>query len=326
MATTPGMEEIEEILDPVIAIPQDIDHDFTDFLPRKYLSVSQMVTFLKCPHSWYLRYVKEVTPTTSFRPFQGVQVHKAVERVLEEKLTTGVLPPLALATDTFSDEFDKHKGVVQDWEGEDPGRVKDTGISCAKIYYEQAAATATPVVVEKTFSTTIKTEDGKVKIPVLGRIDSIQVLVRDDDEYQSVREKVVAERAKLVASGKKVDPKTVMPTMLQPARIHDLKVTADKWGETDLANDLQFMLYAGVERVPDVQVDQLVKGRAKVPRPRYEVLTGVMTNAQVQHGFRVAQGVAQSIALGHFPPTDPSNWWCAERWCSVWRHCRGLNK
>jgi hypothetical protein len=118
----------------------------------------------------------------------------------------------------------------------------------------------------------------------------------------------------------------VLPAISKPLRVHDCKVVTDKWNEADLKNDLQFAIYSGIEHIPDVQVDELVKGRAKVPRPRYEALRGVMTAVDVQHAERVAAGVARSIAMGHFPPTDPGNWWCSERWCSMWGHCRGLAK
>lgn len=316
-----GMEEIEDILDPAIPIPEDVEPQLTDILPRGYLSVSQVSLVLKCPHSWYLRYVEQKSQKTSIRPFQGIQVHRAHEEVLKAKLNTGALPPLEMALDVFSTEFDKQKHLIEDWEDQDPGMAKDTGVNCTKVYYQEAAIKATPVSVERTFHTVIKTEDGKVKLPVLGRIDSIQVQAHSEKDYQDIRAKVVAEYEKQRAG----DPKkeVELPKLSKPKRLHDLKVTTDKWSEADLENDIQFAIYSGVEHIPDVQVDQVVKGRAKVPRPRYEVLTGVMTNKQVQHAVKVVEGVAKTIGLGHFPMTDPGNWWCSAKWCSMWQHCRG---
>ncbi len=315
-----GMDEIDDLFDP-IAVPEDMEPGMTDILPRGYLSVSQVKMFLKCPLSWKLRYIDGLAMGTPARLFQGVKVHKAVEAVLEAKLRTGVLPPLELATDTFVTEFDQDKQRVDDWEGATEGSVKDTGITCTKVYYQEAAAQATPVAVEKTFATVITTADGKIRLPVLGRIDSVQVQTGTEQEYQDIREQVVAESQKY-----EDETATEMPKVSKPLRLHDLKVVTDKWGEGDIKNDLQFMLYAGAEHVPDIQVDQLVKGRAKVPRPRYEALAEVLTNAEVQHGVAVIEGVARSIATAHFPPTDPSNWWCSEKWCSMWRHCRGKQK
>lgn len=314
---TPGMDEVEEYLDPAIEVPSEVEPDLADILPRGYLSVSQITTVLNCPYSWKLRYVDGLRGRTSVRPFQGIQVHRAVEKVLDEKLQTGTPSSLAVAKDVFSDEFEKSKSLIEDWEGEDQGQVKDTGVKCVEAFYTEAVETATPIEVEKTFSTIVKTTDGKIRLPVLGRIDSIQVQAHTEKEYQDIREKIAGAGEKTAEALAKVK---------KPRRIHDLKVTTDKWSESDLANDIQFALYAGVEHIPDVQVDQVVKGRAKVPRPRYEALTGVMTNAEIGFAIDVAADVAKTIALGHFSKTNPGNWWCSEKWCSMWRHCRGKQK
>lgn len=317
---TTGLEEVENILDPEIEVPAEIEPELVDLLPRGYLSPSQISMYLNCPRAWQLAYVEGKPRKTVARMFQGVFVHKATETVLKERLASGVLPSVELATDTFSDAFENGKMHIEDWEGEDQGAVKDTGIKCTKAYYDEAAPDATPIAVEKTFTTVIRSADGKVRLPILGRIDSEQVQAHTDTEYQEIRQRL--------ASLPKTDgniqlTEEVMAAIKKPLRIHDLKVTSDKWNPDDLANDLQFILYAGAEHIPDVQVDQVVKGRAKVPRPRYERLTGVITNEQVQHVTKVVEGVARGIALGHFPMTNPGNWWCSEKWCSMWRHCRG---
>lgn len=303
---TTGLEEIDQILDPDIDIPPEVEPELSDFLPRGYLSPSQVGMFINCARSWELAYVEKKPRRTSARMFQGIFVHSSVEAVLKERLATGVLPSVELATDTFSDAFENGKKHIEDWEGDDEGLVKDTGIKCATAYYDEAAPDATPLVVEKTLTAVFKSADGKVRLPVLGRLDSIQVQAHTEQEYQDIR-------ATLNAGG----------TILKPRRIHDLKVTTDKWSQSDLDNDLQFTMYAGIEGIPDVQVDQVVKGRAKMPRPRYEKLTGVVTPKMVKHVEAVMEGVGRSIALGHFPMTNPGNWWCSEKWCGMWQHCRG---
>ena len=305
---TTGMEEVEEILDPSIPVPPDVEPELADMLPKGYLSPSQTTMFLKCPRSWELAYVEGKPRRTVARMFQGIFVHNGIEAVLKERLAKGKLPPLEAATDAFSDAFDKSKQLIDDWEDETEGSVKDTGVKCTKAYYDEAAVDASPIAVEKTFSVVIRSPDGKVKLPILGRIDSIQVQSHTEAEYQDIRAKVAAGDESPI---------------LKPKRIHDLKVTADKWSQSDLDNDLQFAIYAGVEHIPDVQVDQVVKGRAKIPRPRYEKLTGVVTAKMAAHAVAVVEGVAKAIGQGTFGMTDPSNWWCSERWCSVWRHCRG---
>jgi hypothetical protein len=317
------MDEIEDILDPMIDLPDDVEMQLSDILPRGYLSVSQISTLLKCPYSWYLRYVEGRLPSTSARMFQGVQVHGAVEKVLTAKLESGRLPPVEFAVDAFSDAFDEQKALIEDWEGDDPGKVKDIGVACTRVHYQEVAPSATPLMVEKTFHTSVLTSDGKTRLPLFGRIDSIQVQTHTADEYEAIREKVAPV---LMEQQRRKVKLPVLPEVSKPKRVHDLKVVTDKWSPGDLENDIQFALYAGVEKIPDVQVDQIVKGRAKTPRPRYEQLTGIITDKQVQHALKVTEGVAKTIGLGHFPLTDPGNWWCSEKWCSSWRYCRGANK
>ena len=324
----PGMDEVESLLDPPIEVP-DFEPELVDILPRGYLSVSQMTTFLKCPYQWYLRYVQGISTKTSGRMMQGIQVHQAVEAMMNEKVMTGKQLPLDVATDVFVDAFEKQKPMVADWEEQDPNTFKDTGVQCTKVFWQEAAPTAMPVLVEKAFHTTIATPDGKTKLPVLGRIDSIQVQAINEKEYNDIRESVVGQtraHAQLVKTakdqGKKPEP-FKLAGVKKPLRIHDLKVVTDKWSEADLTNDMQFAIYAGVEHIPDVQVDQLVKGRAKVPRPRYETLTGVMDPGFISHVVDVAADVAKSITTAHFPKCDPSAWHCSEKWCGVWHACRG---
>lgn len=312
--STPGMDEIEDYLDPAFEVPSEVAPDLADILPRGYLSVSQVNNVISCAHAWELQYVDGKPPKRSARPFQGVQVHRAVEQVLQQRIDTGVLPPLDVALDIFSDEFDSSKKMVDDWDGEDPDFVKKIGLECTKAYHEEAADAATPVEVEKKFHTVVTAKDGKFRLPILGRIDSIQVQTHSEQEYQDIREKIAA-------AGD--DPTAALAQITKPLRIHDLKVVTDKWNLNDLENDLQFAIYAGVTHTPDVQVDQVVKGRAKVPRPRYEQLVATISNKQIKHSIEVAAGVAKTIALGHFPMTAPDSWKCSERWCSMWRFCRG---
>lgn len=304
-----GFEEIDAFLDPDIEIPQEMEPDLVDMLPKRYLSISQVTKFIKCPQQWKLVYVDQKPQRTSARMFQGIQVHEAAETVLNDIMTTGELPSLSRATDAYSDAFEKSKHLIEDWEGVDQGNVKDQGIGCTKVFHQEVGPKSMPVAVETTFHTVIRTADGKVRLPILGRLDSKQVQAHNHQDYLRILE--------MVKAGKTPD---------KPLTIHDLKVSADKWNEADIANSVQFATYAHVEGIPDVQVDNIVKGRSKripAPLPTLTTITGVITPKQVTHSLRVLEDAARSIALGHFPVTDPDNWWCSEKWCSVWRFCRG---
>lgn len=314
---TIGLEDMD-LVDEEFVIPPDMEPELSEFLPKGYLSASAATTGLKCLHQFELRYINGYRGVMSGRAHQGSAVHKGVEVVGAERILTGKVSTVETATDAFSTAFDEKKGDVEDWEDIPQGEVKDLGVKLIKVYMQEAAAKATPIVVEKTFSTVVRTLDGKLHLPVFGRIDSIQVQTHSEEEYQAIRERVVA--APNFSMSK---PTVELGFTNKPLRIHDLKNTTKKWSEGQVKNSLQFLLYSGIEHIPDVQIDQLVKGQAHPPRPRYEALTEVVTDRDVKHGLAVLEGLVKSIALGHFPMTDPGNWWCSEKWCSMWRHCRG---
>lgn len=299
-----GLEELDNLLDPPVAEEVLEDMPLAEFLPRGYLSVSQANTYLNCPYQWYLRYVMKKPVKTSIRMFEGVNVHKAAEAVLAEKSITGKVPDLSMALDVFNDAFETSKPLINDWDDIEPGKAKDNGVNITKVFHKQTAPVAAPVEVEKSFYITVG--EGKAALPVSGRIDSIQV--------------------KLANPEKDYDPEKAKKAPKLHRRIHDLKVTTDKWGPNDLKNDLQFAVYAYAESIPDVAVDMLVKGRAKDPRPRYEHMNDVITPEMANHSMDVLSGVANGIALGYFPKCAPDAWHCSEKWCSVWTYCRGKKK
>lgn len=297
-----GLEDVDEFLDPTIEIPTDAMSDLSDMLPKGYLSVSQASTFLQCAHKWELLYIKNIPRKASLRMMEGVNVHRAAETALRGKMEgKGKLPPLDEVLDSFNDAFERSKKMIDDWEGTEQGTAKDNGANMVRIHYRDAAPIATPVEVEQQFILQVASDDGKFHLPVLGRLDSIQTQTMTPEEYERV----------------------LAGEMKRPLKIDDLKVCSDKWSEKDLENDLQFGTYSHAKGIPDITVTQIVKGRAKVVRPRYEKLEGVITRKHAEHSIEVLQGVAKSIGLGHFPMTDPSNWWCSKQWCGAWDHCRG---
>jgi hypothetical protein len=300
---TNGAEELDDILDPVGEVPID-GPPLSELLPKGYLSVSQATLFIKCAHQWYLKYVERGAIRVKRRMIEGSNVHAAVEKILTDKKETGKVPALDVALDAFSTAFEQSKATIDDWEGVNQGEAKDNGVKLTRLYFYEGAPKATPLQVEEDFRVDLTLTDGE-KLPIVGRIDSVQVqLDRPEIEY---------------------DPKAPQLQKL-PRRVHDLKVTTNKWGPDKLKNDLQFHVYAHVTGVPDVQVDQLVKGRAQVLRPHYEVDKYSVTPQDTKHAVNVLEGVAKSITRGNFPLTDPSSWWCSEDWCPMWASCRGRNK
>jgi hypothetical protein len=289
-------------VDEDFVMPPDVEPAISDMLPKGYLSISQTTQLLQCAWRYFLTTIMMVATKKPARLFRGTCIHYGVEHLLTLKMQTGRLPKVDEALDAFSTAFEKEKETVEDWEGQQPGQIKDLGSQLTKMYFAEVAPTATPIAVEKSFCTVIKSADGKVRLPIVGRIDSVQVMLDDPKRY---------------------DPEQAANLPKHMRRIHDLKVVTNKFPEGKVANSLQFMTYAAAEGIPTVQADQLVIGRAKVPRPRYEAQSAVITSANANHAVSVLTDAATMIAKGHFPKTDPGNWWCSKKWCPVWHECRG---
>jgi hypothetical protein len=109
---------------------------------------------------------------------------------------------------------------------------------------------------------------------------------------------------------------------LSPKRrvVVDTKTGSKKWSKAALANNAQLTLYAHIEGVPDVRVDQLMtltKGPVYVPGE------STRTQAQIEIVVEHINEVANHIRAGVFPKTSVDNWACNEKHCSHWLMCRG---
>jgi len=120
--------------------------------------------------------------------------------------------------------------------------------------------------------------------------------------------------------------------------IADYKVTSKKLTYNDLANSLQFNLYALATGIGDIQIHNLVKTVGKPAAKRSTGVDGVMDYAsnlrtishvfdgsQVSHFEYLVESAAKLISSGIFMPCSPDSWCCNENWCGYWHLCRGRN-
>jgi hypothetical protein len=294
---------LEELLDPV---PEESEitevTTLKDFLPRGYLSVSQVNTYLGCPRQYYLRYIEKKPTKTSLRMLDGTFIHKGVEVTLEEKRRTGKNPQLELTLDTYSDTFNSSKQLINDWEETSEDKAKNNGIALCKTWHKHALPENAPIDVERAFVHIIGNDEDK--FPLVGRIDSIGwVLADPKTQYDHTKIGNV-------------------PTIQR--KVQDLKVVGMRWSDKDLENDLQFAMYSYVTEIQNLEVNMVIKSKAKTqPLPKYESKSAVVSQANIRHGLNVIQDVAKSIASGNFPRCSPDNFLCSEKWCGVWEYCRG---
>ena len=129
-----------------------------------HLSVSQITMFLRCGAQYEFRYLKGIKLPPAGAMIQGTAYHAAIATDLSHKQDTGELLLDNEIDDIFSTSFDyqiKSKGTQYeddseqfifediDWQGEEPGKVKDDGIRLAKLYHNTMASKINPIEVEE---------------------------------------------------------------------------------------------------------------------------------------------------------------------------------
>ena len=273
----------------------DTTLQYTDTLPRGYLSVSQITQYLKCGKAYEKRYIEDhVIPSNNFI-VQGRGVHKAAEKLHLSMMHQPENLSVEEMTAVYSDSHDTEaEGAVlvdeTDW-----GVVKDEGIMLTQLYRKGAL--------------------GDITDPATGF-------------PMAAVEPIAAERVvKVVLHPQDSDPIPFMGVidLEEPTGIRDVKTKRKMASQADTDNSLQLTLYAHILGKPDVGFDQLVKP-TKTKGARYIRSRSIRTNADAQHALDIAADVAASIAAGHFPRTNPENWWCGDKWCPYWDGCRGKKR
>ena len=271
-----------------------------DLLPRGYLSVSQVTQYMKCGKAYEYRYIQEIQIPRNSYMVQGTAVHSAAE-----KLHLGMMgvdahddPPLEYVESVYSDTLDQQltSDVVIAEEDVDAGHIKDVGIDLTRHYY---------------LGSTGKLADPDTKVPY-PRLKPTAV------------EKVI--RTTIHPTDGSPIPFLAIIDLIDDGKvIADLKTKKKKSPESEAVNSLQLSLYAGIENIPDVRRDMLVKPGKKTPQ-RYFRTPHTRTAGEIAHATDIASDVAENIVLGRFPRTMPDNWWCTKDWCAYWGHCRGKKR
>jgi len=281
----------------VVIPPVPADDTFKDKLPQGYLSVSQVTQYMKCGEAYYFRYVKRrKVPSNSFQ-VQGRAVHKAAEKLHLSMIDNAPISEAEMldAYSELHDEEIKTAEIDDEDTDNDPGKIKDVGISLTKRYRRAATgnernketgenyAPVKPIAAERIVRMNIITDESLV-IPFLGVIDL-------EEEFA----------------------------------IGDVKTKKRASPQADADNSLQLSLYAHVTGKPIVRLEQLIKPTKTLP-DRFIRTESVRTNQEVLHALDVVSQVAQDIAAGRFRKTNPENWWCSAKWCPYWADCRGRKR
>jgi len=120
---------------------------------KKHLSATQLNMFLRCPQQYYYRYLEGLKIRPSGAMVQGRAWHKALEANYEQKIESDTDLPLSDMQDIFADQFDEgvEKEEIAFQENENPGKLKDQGVTIVETHHKVIAPDVHPVMVEQEF-------------------------------------------------------------------------------------------------------------------------------------------------------------------------------
>lgn len=136
---------------------------------QRYLSVTQLRMYLRCPLQYFFRYVcgLKIPPTGELT--LGRTVHETLKDNYHQKITSHRDLPLSHVTDIFGSHWERQIQETMFSDGQDPGTLKDQGVRLLTAYHQKVAPAVQPVEVEKEFLL----ETGATELPLKGYIDLV---------------------------------------------------------------------------------------------------------------------------------------------------------
>lgn len=111
-------------------------------------------------------------------------------------------------------------------------------------------------------------------------------------------------------------------------RIIDWKVTKRAKSKTETENSLQLALYAYGSKLPppvDTGYVSLIKPRINSKNWKPAIIKSYYQQpaSKINWAVEIVGHVGQAIEAGAFPPCKPDFFLCNEKWCDCWPLCRG---
>jgi len=260
--------------------------DFADpKLPKGTFSHSQYSKWKTCAKSYEFRYVQGLDTPASVNMFRGTAVHAGAEAAHLHMIEHKAVPALEEMRAKVSDAFEAGKAQIQDWEGEQPGAVKDLSLKLYEKYHVENLPKLRPVAAEEGFAVKVGT------VPVTGYIDLVE---RHSGFGQ--------------------------PSDNDPLLVADLKTSSAKWSAGDVEKDTQLTLYSIVKTTPFVRIDNLVTLKSGPAFHRFESNRSTDQQRVFQEDF---EETAEFVRRGVFPKAPIDSWACSSKWCGYWSMCRG---
>jgi len=265
------------------------------------MSCSKYDMYHRCGYAFFRRYIMgEKSPPTGALAFgQADDVTK--NDVYDVKIETGVTETAASCMDRFAAKFDEVAEDVEDWKGEDKGKLMDTGVQLIHAWRDECAVPTHPIATQMQFH--VPVDYGQRSFDFMGYVDFVQ---------------------KLPDSGANV--------------ITDNKTSGRRWGASKVKDSSQAVGY-GVAAAEDEELKKLrvnpndvhfhVAVKSKTPQiqtPESDPALIRTTDQTEREGFkrmlaRAHINIAENIESGAWMP-NRTNFLCSKRWCGYWRECQ----
>lgn len=242
----------------------------------------------KCPKQYELRYVDGIRVAPGIAVHSGTGVHAAAAADYMAKRDTGALLPLEQIQDMAAEATDKaieSDGFIlteddDTSEAQAKGAAKDKAVRLATLHHSEVAPKHKPLHVERQFVLDLQ----GYPIDVRGTIDL--------ETTDGIRDNKTAAKS---------------PT---PDIVHSSVQLSAYALAHNILNEKP--VAAPVEVGLDYLVD-LKRGAKHV------ALESRRTVVDMQNFLRRVEIANQMIESGVFPPTNPTNWVCSEKWCGYWK-------
>lgn len=117
------------------------------------ISVSKMRCLLSCSLKYYFKYVAKLPSPMCGALLLGKSVHAAAESSMRFKMEKESDMPLDTILDVFSQSFEGfQQNEPVDLEGEDKGKLKDSGYALTRLFATEVLPSKNPVLIEHEFN------------------------------------------------------------------------------------------------------------------------------------------------------------------------------
>jgi hypothetical protein len=252
-------------------------------LPVDHLSVSSIRLFLQCPEKWRRRYVEREYELPSGSMILGSAVGAAEAQADHEQIETGNRLAIDGVVDAFADEWDDRASREEiAWGEQQPGTLKDAGVSVVTAYEKQVASTIRPVSVEREFRLQLPGVDWGFT----GFFD-----LEEED-------------------GAICDRKVKAKKLSRTEADADLQPTSYLLARRAEGNPASAFRYHTLIRTKTPQVEI-------VPTVR----TDAQLDAFVDRLYRTAAEMHWRLEHDVWQGAVPGSWWCSDRFCGYWASC-----